>query len=161
MLLNKEITNVQWIGKGIMPTYPGRYKAGRYGFWSLHKDDLYFEGNRQGIDAVLLTTTEGDGILLFCNNGNVSFEQTDKGIVLTYNLAVSGQGPKFARTAFPVMADKTNSLTGDFYLYRVNKDNSPDIISELFNSEKLNIVPFAPFKKQYDTYLMRFDDIVQ
>lgn len=161
MLLNEEITNVQWIGNGIMPTYPGRYKAGRYGFWSLHKDDLYFEGNRQGVDAALLTTTEGDGILLFCNNGNVNFEQTDKGIVVTYNLAVSGQGPKFARTAFPVMADKTSSLKGDFYLYRVDKDNCPAVISELFNSGEYNIVPFAPFKKQYDTYLMRFNDIVQ
>lgn len=90
-LLDERIDRVQWIGQGLMPTYPGRFRAGRYGFWSLQKDDLYFEGNRRGVDAALLTGQDGGGILLFCQNGNVSFEQTDRGIVLTYNVAVSGR----------------------------------------------------------------------
>ena len=110
-LLDKRIDRVQWIGQGALPTYPGCYRAGRYGFWAMQKGDLYFEGNRRGVDAAMLTDENGDGLLLVCNNGNVSFEQTDRGIVLTYNAAVSGEGPKFARTAFPVIANKLLSLS--------------------------------------------------
>ncbi len=160
-LLDRKIDRVQWIGHGMMPTYPGRYRAGQYGFWSLHKDDLYFEGNRRGVDAALLTDESGDGILLFCENGNVSFEQTDEGIILTYNAAVSGQGPKFARTAFPVIAQQTGTVQGDFYLYRVDSRHLPQIVSELFKAPQTIPTPFHPFEKQYDTYLMQLKDIVQ
>ena len=159
-LLDERIDRVQWIGQGLMPTYPGRFRAGRYGFWSLQKDDLYFEGNRRGVDAALLTDQKGGGILLFCQNGNVSFEQTDRGIVLTYNVAVSGEGPKFARTAFPVIAKEVGTVTGDFYLYRVSADAVPQLIHDLFDHPKTIPAPFHPFVTQYDTYLMRYDDVV-
>ena len=159
-LLDERIDRVQWIGIGLMPTYPGRFRAGRYGFWSLQKDDLYFEGNRRGVDAALLTDQDGSGILLFSQNGNVSFEQTDRGIVLTYNVAVSGEGPKFARTAFPVIAKEVGKVSGDFYLYRVSANAVPQLIHDLFDHPKTIPAPFHPFVTQYDTYLMRYDDVV-
>ncbi len=159
-LLDKRIDRVQWIGQGVMPTYPGRYRAGRYGFWALQQGDLYFEGNRRGVDAALLTDKTGNGLLLVCHNGNVSFEQTDRGIVLTYNAAVSGEGPKFARTAFPIIAKETGSVGGEFYLYRVDGSNMPQLLRTLFNNPEAMAAPFHPFETQYDTYLMRFDDIV-
>lgn len=158
-LLNPQIDRVQWIGQGVMPTYPGRYRAGRYGFWSLQQGDLYFEGNRRGVDAALLTDKEGNGLLMVCNQGNVSFEQTDKGIVLTYNAAVAGQGPKFARTAFPAFTDGMQSVRGDFYLYLVDASTAPPIIQSLFIRPCDIPMPFHPYITQYDTYLMRFDDI--
>ena len=158
-LLDKNIDRVQWIGQGIMPTYPGRYRAGRYGFWALQQGDLYFEGNRRGVDAALLTDANGDGLLLVCDNGNVSFEQTDRGIVLTYNAAVAGEGPKFARTAFPVIAKEVGTVSGDFYLYRVDKDKTPQLLRTLFAAPQLVAPPYHPFETQYDTYLLRFEDI--
>ena len=159
MLLDKAIDRVQWIGNGPLPTYPGRYRAGRYGFWAMQQGDLYFEGNRRGVDAVLLTDKNGEGLLLFTNNGNVSFEQTDRGIVVTCNAAVAGQGPKFRRTAFPVVAGDTGTVSGDFYLYRVEKQSIPQMVHDLFDHPSTITPPFRPFLTQYDTYLMRFDDI--
>ena len=159
-LLDQRIDRVQWIGNGLMPTYPGRYRAGRYGFWALQQGDLYFEGNRRGVDAALLTDKEGNGLLLVCQNGNVSFEQTDRGIVLTYNAAVSGEGPKFSRTAFPVIANKVGTAQGDFYLYRVEANRLPSLLSHLFQQPSSIPAPFRPYETQYDTYLMRYDDIV-
>lgn len=158
-LLDKKIDRVQWIGQGVMPTYPGRYRAGRYGFWALQQGNLYFEGNRRGVDAAMLTDENGDGLLLVCNNGNVSFEQTDRGIVLTYNAAVSGEGPKFASTAFPVIANKTGTVSGDFYLYRIDKTKTPQLLRTLFTAPQLVAPPYHPFETQYDTYLLRFEDI--
>ena len=159
-LLDRRIDRVQWIGNGPLPTYPGRYRAGRYGFWALQQGDLYFEGNRRGVDAALLTDKDGNGLLLVCQNGNVSFEQTDRGIVLTYNAAVSGQGPKFRRTAFPVIANEVGTVSGDFYLYRVDAAQFPALLNNLFQHPSTIPAPFRPFETQYDTYLMRYDDIV-
>ena len=110
-LLAKRLDRVQWIGNGPKPLYSGRCRAGRYGFWALHQGDRYFEGNRSGVDAALFTDAEGDGILLFCDNGNVSFELTDRGIVVTYHAAVSG----------------------GFYLYSVNGKQVPQLIHDLFD----------------------------
>ena len=161
MLLDKRIDRVQWIGNGPYATYPGRFRAGRYGFWAMQQGDLYFEGNRRGVDAALLTDAEGNGLLLVCDNGNVSFEQTDGGIVLTYNAAVSGQGPKFARTAFPVIAREVGTVSGDFYLYRVDADRVPQLLQDLFDHPSTIPAPFRPYETQYDTYLMRYEDIIK
>ena len=158
-LLNQQIDRVQWIGNGPLPTYPGRYRAGRYGFWALQQGDLYFEGNRRGVDAAWLTDKEGNGLLLVCQNGNVSFEQTDCGIVLTYNAAVSGEGPKFARTAFPVIAKEVGTVSGGFWLYRTDAVKLPLLVKELFDEPCCIPAPFHPFETQYDTYLMKFEDI--
>lgn len=160
-LLNADIDRVQWIGQGPMPTYPGRHQAGRYGFWNKRLGDLYLEGNREGVDAALLTDADGNGLLLVCRRANVSFEQTDRGLVLTYNLAVSGQGPKFARTAFPVIAKNTDTLMGDFYLYPVSASSQPTILRHLFAPAASLPAPFHPYVTQYDTYLMRYTDIVE
>lgn len=158
-LLDKKIDRVQWIGQGVMPTYPGRYRAGRYGFWAMQQGDLYFEGNRRGVDAALLTDAKGNGVLLVCDNANVGFEQTDRGIVLTCNAAVSGMGPKFARTAFPVVANEVGTVEGDFYLYRVDAASTPQLLKSLFRNPEAIPSPFRPFSTQYDTYLMKFQDI--
>jgi beta-galactosidase len=85
---------------------------------------------------------------------NLNFEQTDRGIVLTVNAAVSGQGPKFRRTAFPIPAGKVSAR---FRLYRVEDG----VVPPLFGSPSSVPAPFRPFITQYDTYLMRFADITQ
>ncbi len=159
-LLDKRIDRVQWIGNGPYATYPGRFRAGRYGFWALQQGDLYFEGNRRGVDAVWLSDAEGNGVLAICRNANMSFEQTDRGIVLTYNAAVSGQGPKFARTAFPVVARQVGTVEGEFYLCPTTAGQLPTLLGQLFERPGEIPAAFRPYATQYDTYLMRFDDIV-
>ena len=155
-LLPKEIDRVQWLGMGPLASYPGRCKANNYNIWSLHKDDLYFEGNRMDIDAAFFSDKDGNGILVVGDSLNMNFEQTDRGIVVTVNAAVSGQGPKFARTAFPVTSKNTDTLQGSFRICAVKDNELPPAMSYLLSQPK---TPFKPFKTQYDTYLMRYDDI--
>ena len=157
-LLPKEIDHVQWLGMGPLASYPGRCKANNYNIWSLHKDDLYFEGNRMGIDAAFFSDKDGNGILVVGDSLNMNFEQTDRGIVVTVNAAVSGQGPKFARTAFPVTSKNTDTLQGSFRICAVKDNELPPAMSYLLSQPK---TPFKPFKTQYDTYLMRYDDITE
>lgn len=158
-LLDKEIDRVQWIGQGPFASYPGRYRANRYGYWAKHKDDLYFEGNRMGVDVAYLSDDEGNGLLVVGNSMNLNFEQTDRGIVLTVNAAVSGEGPKFSRTAFPVISKKIGTVNGEFRIYHITADNIPESVNKLFNKAQNVPKAFKPFVTQYDTYLMRFNDI--
>ena len=154
-LLDKSISCVQWIGYGPYPTYPGRKQANRYGYWSMQQGDIYFEGNRMGMDAAWFSDAQGNGILIVDDNSNISFEQTDRGIVVTVNAAVSGQGPKFARTAHSVTTDRLKQKKGSFRMYETKAGETPLLFDHPAN------VPAAwnPFLTQYDTYLMRFADI--
>ena len=158
-LLDSSFDRVQWIGQGPFASYPGRYQANRYGFWAKQMDDLYFEGNRMGVDAALFSDKEGNGLLVVGDSLNLNFEQTDRGIVMTVNAAVSGQGPKFARTAFPVISKNVGTVSGSFRLYRIEANNVPQVIKSLFLHPTSVPAPFHPFKTQYDTYLLKMESI--
>ena len=156
-LLSPEIDRVQWIGQGPFATYPGRCKANRYGLWSMHKDDLYFEGNRMGVEVCWFSDKDGRGILISGDSLNINFEQTDLGLVVTVNAAVSGQGPKFAKTAFGVWSNEVGQKTGTFRMQATHGGHTP----RPFADPQSVAAPFSPFYTLYDTYLMRFDDIYQ
>ncbi len=154
-LLSPRFDRVQWVGFGPFASYPGRHQANRFGCWGLHKDDIYFEGNRMGCDAVWVSDSKGNGIVFECNGANVNFEQTDRGIVVSVNAAVSGQGPKFSRTSFGVWSDKIAPQKGSFHIYTTRQGCVP----KLFDNPGKVEGPFRPFLTQYDTYLMHFKDI--
>ncbi|MBO4753586.1 MAG: hypothetical protein J5543_03240 [Bacteroidales bacterium] len=160
-LLDERLDRVQWIGQGPLPSYPGRDKANRYGFWAKHMDDLYFEGNRLGVEAALISDAEGNGLLIAADSMNLNFEQTDRGIVLSVNAAVSGQGPKSSVTDYPVIAKTVGSISGSFFLYRISKEQFSQEPYTLFINPADVPLPFQPFLTQYDTYLMHFDSISQ
>ena len=159
-LLDPSIDRVQWIGNGPFASYPGRRQANRYGYWSLHKDDLYFEGNRMGIDACWLSDKDGHGILITGDSLNINFEQTDCGIVVSINAAVSGQGPKFARTAFPVWGNEVGTVSGTFRMHALDDWRIQQLRTAIGDPQNVP-APFKPFLTVYDTYLLRFDAIVQ
>jgi len=155
-LLDAKIDRVQWVGYGPFASYPGRHQANRYGFWAKHQDDLYFEGNHGGIDAALFSDKDGNGLLVVGDSLNLNFEQTDRGIVMTVNAAVSGQGPKFARTAFNGWKPADGPVSASFRLYRMEASQVPSLFAPVNDA-----APFKPFLTQYDTYLMKYNDIKQ
>ncbi len=158
-LLDTKIDRFQWIGQGPFPSYPGRYRANRYGFWAMRPSDLYFEGNRMGVDALYCSDAHGDGLLLVGDSLSLSFEQTDRGVVLTVNADVAGQGPKFARTHFPSAATDSIGVSASFRIYHIKADQAAQVLYQFFALPDDVPAPFRPFKTQYDTYLMRYDEI--
>ena len=158
-LLDPAIDRVQWIGYGPFASYPGRHQANRYGFWAKHRDDLYFEGNHSGIDAAFLSDNDGNGILITGDSLSLNFEQTDRGIVLTVNAAVSGQGPKFAKTRFPGWQKGDPPVSATFRSYLVKAGDMPEVVSRMFAPPATVPPPFRPFETQYDTYLLKYGDI--
>ena len=160
-LLDPSIDRVQWIGYGPFASYPGRHQANRYGFWAKHMDDLYFEGNHSGIDAAFLSDKDGNGILITGDSLSLNFEQTDRGIVVTVNAAVSGQGPKFAKTHFPGWQKGDKPVGATFQSYYIKADVMPEVVSRLFAPAADVSAPFRPFKTQYDTNLLKYRDVVE
>ena len=160
-LLNPSIDRIQWIGYGPFASYPGRRQANRYGFWAKHQDDLYFEGNHSGIDAAFVSDKEGNGILITGDSLSLNFEQTDRGIVLTANAAVSGQGPKFAKTHFPGWQKGDRPVSATFRSYYIKAKEMPQVLNRLFIRPQDIPAPFHPFETQYDTYLLKFEDIAE
>lgn len=163
-LLAEGIDRVQWIGQGPYASYPGRHQACRYGLWAKHKDDLYFEGNHGGVDAALLTDANGRGVLIAGDSLDINFEQTDRGIVVTVNAAVAGLGPKFAKTAFPTQQGGKpiapgEPVSGHFSIFPLKGGDMPQEVKRLFNAPSHVPQPLHPFASQYDTYLMRFNDV--
>ena len=158
-LLDVKIDRVQWIGQGPFASYPGRYHANRYGFWAKHKDDLYFEGNHGGIDAALFTDKDGNGVLIVGDSLNLNFEQTDQGIVMTVNAAVSGQGPKFAKTHFPGWKASDGPVSASFRSYYIKAGVMPEVVRQFFQPATSVPAPYKPFLTQYDTYLLKYDKI--
>ncbi len=163
-LLPKQIDRVQWIGQGPFASYPGRYNANRYGFWALQQDDIYFEGNRMGVDVCWLSDKDGNGVLIAAPEDslgnvqplNINFEQTDKGIVVTVKAAVSGQGPKFNTTPYEVKSRSFQSMTGSFQLCETK---AGDAVPHLFKAPATVPAAFRPFYTQYDTYQNKLEDI--
>jgi len=158
-LLTPEIDRVQWVGYGPFAGYPGRHQANRYGIWSKHMDDLYFEGNHNGVDAAFFSDKDGNGLLVVGDSLDINFEQTDRGIVMTVNAAVSGQGPKFAKTAFPGWKRGDAPVSASFRLYRIEGRQMPQAVRNLFLPASQVPAPFKPFLTQYDTYLLRYTNI--
>ena len=155
-LLPKEIDRVQWIGQGPFASYPARERANRYGFWAKHKDDLYFEGNHMGIDACWLSDKDGNGVLISGDSLKLNFEQTDRGIVVTVNAAVSGVCPKFGASPFGLWSNKMKPMSGSFQIFQTK---AGDPLPHLFKAPTTVPEPFRPFYTQYDTYLMKWEDI--
>jgi len=156
-LLAPAIDRVQWIGRGPYACYPGRQQACRYGCWAKHKDDLYFEGNHSGIDAAFFSDDKGNGLLIAGDSLSLNFEQTDRGIILTVNAAVSGQGPKFAKTHFPGWTKGDPPVSASFRIYPIKADTMPEVMKQMFAPANDVPEPFKPFLTQYDTYLLRLE----
>lgn len=159
-LLNDKYKHLQWIGLGPYASYPGKQSANEYGIHEMSKGDLYFEGNRMGVDALVCSDEAGNGFLLIAPKSNMNFEQTDRGIVLSLNAVVSGLCGKLRETAYPVYTDDVERLEGSLYLYSLSAGKWPKEIDRFFKQPKDLKQPENPFLSVYDTYLLKYADII-
>lgn len=161
-LLDADLRYMQWMGFGPYASYPGKQSANSYGLHALCAGDLYFEGNRMGIDALACTDGQGNGFLLVAPGCNLNFEETDRGVVLTVNSAVSGLCGKLSDTAYPVYTDDIGQPEGSLVLYPLRAGAWPQALKPLFfDKPALHIEAQNPFLSVYDTYLLRYEDTVR
>ena len=152
-ILDSRFENITWIGAGPYSSYPGKNNANTYGCYNLSKGDLYFEGNRTGVDAVIVMDKEKDGFIMIPEDHHVNFEQTDKGIVLSVNKYISGLCGKLRKTEFPVYLNEIDEISTSITIIPLS---SMKWIKELLPTAK----PYNPFLTLYDTYLLELDKII-
>lgn len=161
LLLDKELRYFQWIGKGPYTSYPGKDNANEPGIHALQAGDLYFEGNKMGVDALLCTDKRGNGVLLIPEGvDNVNFEETDKGMLVSFNPVVSGMGRKGSITLFPKYSQDIESIDGKVLVIPVEAGKWKDDLNLLFRNPT-TIGQFSPFISVYDTYLRKLEDVME
>jgi hypothetical protein len=142
-------TGLHWIGRGPYATYPGKNLLGLYGRHALHRDDLYFGGNRQDVGAALLIDAAGNGIGLLPagDDFNLSVERDENGIIAGHNAVVSGVGTKFKIPDVLVEPAKTPRLSGAFYMLPLKAGSCPEELHRIFGIGRRNPEPFRPYQK--------------
>jgi beta-galactosidase len=158
-LLNKNITEARWLGFGPYSSYKGKQNLNNYGIFYKNENDIYFEGNKRGVDLVLLTDPAGNGILIVADSSNISFEKTDMGILFTYNTHITGLGSKFAETAYPVYSTTIGNLNGNFKIIPVVGNNWYALLNNLFGDPSQTGSLISPFIATNDTYPQKFNSI--
>ncbi len=158
-LMEPGVEYVQWLGQGPFATYPGKNKANMFGVHALKAGDLYFEGNRMGVDAVLATDASGNGWLFLCKGISVDFERTDAGLTVSLNDKVSGMCGKLRNTSFPVFSSSDEPMQLTFIMLPVRAGQWPDAVPAVFRDPS-GIECFQPFLTQYDTYSLPLSDIL-
>ena len=158
LLLDKDIRYAQWIGQGPYATYPFKYTSNIPGVHSLEAGDLYFEGSRLGVDALLCTDAEGNGLMFISNVTNINLEETDRGLVVSFDPVISGIGTKSGSTMDPQYSDNVGAVSGQVKVIPVKAGSWNAAMTSLFKAPSA-IARYSPFIAVYDTYLRKFDEI--
>ena len=158
-LMPPGVEYVQWLGEGPYATYPGKMQANWYGVHALKVGDLYFEGNRMGVDAVLATDFSGNGWLFLTGGHPVDIEYTDSGVVISVNDKVAGMCGKLRPTSFPVYSTQDDMISLSFKMVPVKAGAWPAVLDEVF-ADPSEIKASSPFLTQYDTYSLKLQDII-
>lgn len=159
MLLKPEIRYFQWIGKGPYSCWPGKVNAGTFGVHRMQVGDLYFEGDKLGVELMLCTDEKGNGVIIMSDCSTFNLEETDEGVVVSVDPVISGIGPKFGITSHPNYSDKMGPVKGNVKVIPVSAD-SWNRYMRVFRDPK-TIDVSNPFIKGYDIYLNKFSDITR
>jgi beta-galactosidase len=112
-----EATEFHWAGAGPYAGYPGKDALNEFGFHHLNRADLNFSGNRRGVEAAVLATPAGAGLLLIPEPaGDVAVEDSADGVVLSHNAVVAGRGTKFVKPDTAPVAEDAPRISGKFTL---------------------------------------------
>lgn len=59
-----QYSEMRWIGNGPYPSYPGKSALDEFGFYHMNSGDINYQGNRSGIELLLLTNKVGNGFAI-------------------------------------------------------------------------------------------------
>ncbi|GEM_PF-2958303 len=135
-LVSPALNHISWLGNGPYPTYPGKEMLSQRGIFRFSPVDRLIPGNRSGVDLVALTDDRGYGLGLMLINGNVAFEPTQEGMLVSVNSAVAGLGARYHRTRHPLLATRMSASerTTVFRLIPLIKGRYPTLFETIFFS---------------------------
>lgn len=146
----------RWIGQGPYAGYPGKDRLNEYGIHHLNREDLYFPGNRRGVELTLLTRPQGDGVLLADGN-SITIDVEDKGdaTILSHLALVPGEEGNSADQGENVdvssrlKADSIKEVAGKFTLVPLSS-KWPQALKTWFGEPGEPVEVRKPFLRSYD-----------
>jgi beta-galactosidase len=139
----------RWIGQGPYAGYPGKDRLNEFGLYHLNREDLYFSGNRRGVECAVASAPDGRGLALLCPAGDVAVEAVDGGFVLGHNALLSGRGNKGVAPESPLNADKIERIAGGFTLVPLGPE-WPEPLRRWFGQPGQPVPVLKPFYRSYD-----------
>ena len=145
----------RWIGQGPYAGYPGRDRLNEFGVFHLHRDDLYFPGNRRDVDLAGLADAKGTGVFMAGEKLTVSVEKREGETVFSHVALIPGQrldrketGENVENKA-EIKTSSIKSISGKFVLLPVGR-RWPEPMVQWFGAAETLAVPFKPFLRAYD-----------
>jgi len=144
------LVDFRWLGDGPYAAYPGKNVLVDFGLHRLHRDDLYFPGNRTRVSEALLVAADGTGLRLTCTApANLAVEPRPAGVLLAHNALVASPGNKGIGPEHPLRAAEIGAFSGEFSLESLPAAWPADLVSR-HGAPAAPAQPFRPFAHSYD-----------
>lgn len=130
---NKDFDQFSWLGDGPYQALPFKEELAIRDIYKLHKDSLYFNGNRQQVDLAMISNQEEHGIGIAGEKMNFSVENDQNQIIISHNLLVASPGTKFKMPRLVYKAENLGAQSGSFLLVPLSKDAWPDAFIRTFD----------------------------
>jgi beta-galactosidase len=144
----------RWLGRGPYASYPGKDRHTDFGLFHLHRDDLYFPGNRRAVEIASLAAPSGAGVLLAGHGMTIDLEKKEGVTILSH---VSVVPLEHEATVVGVNVDVSarvpseaiKSISGSFVLIPHSAD-WPAPLRAWFGSPTDRVDVLTPFLRSYD-----------
>lgn len=149
LVLPAAASEFRWAGQGPFAGYPGKDRLNEFGLHHLNRDDLNFSGNRREVDLALVTSANGEGLLLAASAADVAVETTADGVILSQNALLSGRGNKGSGPETSINANRVKNIAGKFTLLPLGRD-WPAPLTRWFGQPGQKVPVLHPFFRSYD-----------
>jgi beta-galactosidase len=154
------LSQFRWLGQGPYAGYPGKDRLNEYGVFHLNRDDLYFPGNRRGVELALLATPRGQGLLLATDESTVSVEHRGEFTLFSHLIPAPTKSSKGSSkegkdagenvdNKAEFSASSVKAISGRFVLVPLSAD-WPTPLRRWFGSPTETVEAKRPFLRVYD-----------
>jgi beta-galactosidase len=145
----------RWLGQGPYAGYPGKDRLNEYGLFHLNRDDLYFPGNRRGVELASLASPSGAGVLLAGSGMTVDLENVGATTILSHLALVPGERSnnegkgENVDVSSRLKAGSVKNIAGKFTLLPLG-GHWPKPLTNWFGSPGDRVGVTNPFLRSYD-----------
>ncbi len=144
----------RWLGQGPYAGYPGKDRHNDYGLFHLNREDLYFPGNRRGVELASVAAPSGAGVLLAGDVMTVDLENKEGATILSHLALVPGERSasetgENVDISSRLKASAIQSISGRFTLLPLSAE-WPRPLATWFGPASSRVAVKKPFLRSYD-----------
>lgn len=147
-------SELRWLGEGPYAGYPGKDRQNEYGLFHLNRDDLYFPGNRRGVELAALCNPAGAGVVMGGNGLTLDLENRGDATILSHLALVPGdrsldESGENVTVSARMKAETIQRIAGEFEFLPLG-ENWPQPLAGWFGAPNQKVAANKPFLYSYD-----------